>query len=59
MADLQIVMEVVGQKNIESASNNLQKLEGRVNKLTKALNNGRIDSQQFSTGLKEIRRSVD
>lgn len=59
MADIQIVMEVLGQKNIESATKSTINLENRIKSLSKSLEAGRISEEQFSTALKELRRALD
>ena len=57
--DISIFVKVVGQKEIVSTTNSLNKLETGVKRLSKDLSKGRIDSAQYTTGLKELRRGVD
>jgi len=57
--DIQIFVKVVGQKDIISTTNSLNKMESGVKRLSKDLSKGRISGDQYSTGLKELRRGVD
>jgi len=59
MADISVIIEVLGNKEIERATKSMSSLEGRVGTLRKALKQGRISEDQFNQGLKEIRRSID
>jgi chromosome segregation ATPase len=59
MADIQIVMQVVGEKSIVNATKSTVNLENKVKSLSKSLEAGRISESQFSTGLKELRRTLD
>ena len=57
--DISIFVKVVGQKDIVSTTDSLNRMEGGVKRLSKDLSKGRINSDQYSTGLKELRRGVD
>lgn len=59
MADIQIVMEVLGNEGIISATKSTVKLENTIKSLSKSLDSGRISDQQFNTALKELRRTLD
>lgn len=59
MADIQIIMEVLGQEKIEKATRSTVAFENRLKFLNKALETGRITQAQFATGLKEMRRQLD
>ena len=59
MADIQIVMQVVGEKSIVNATKSTVNLENKVKSLSKSLEAGRISESQFSTGLKELRKTLD
>jgi hypothetical protein len=59
MADIQIVMEVLGNEGIVSATKSTVKLENTIKSLSKSLDSGRISDQQFNTALKELRRTLD
>ena len=59
MADIQIVMEVLGNEGIISATKSTVKLENTIKSLSKSLDAGRISDQQFNTALKELRRTLD
>jgi len=59
MADISVIIEVLGNKEIERATKSMSSLEGRVGTLRKAFKDGRIDEDQFKQGLKEIRRTID
>lgn len=58
MADIQIIAEVIGGKDIESLINSTSRLESRVKKLGSALNKGKINQTQYNQGLKEATRAA-
>ena len=57
--DIQIFVKVVGQKDIVSTTDSLNKMESGVKRLSKDLSKGRVSGDQYTTGLKELRRGVD
>jgi hypothetical protein len=57
--DISIFVKVVGQKDIVATTNSLNKLEAGVKRLSNDLSKGRISSTQYTTGLRELRKSVD
>ena len=59
MADISIVVQVVGEKDIIKTTSSLEKMERGVRKLSKDLSTGRIIEKQYNEGLKELRRTVD
>ena len=59
MADISLVVKVVGNKEIVSTTNNLKKMETGVKKLAQDLTKGRITGEQYNKGLKELRQTVD
>lgn len=59
MADIQIVMEVLGTESIVSATKSTTKLENTIKSLTNSLDAGRITEKQFNTALKEVRQTLD
>ena len=59
MADIQIVMEVLGEKSIVSATNSTIRLENNIKSLSKSFDAGRLDQKQFDTALKELRKNLD
>jgi len=59
MADISVIIKVLGNEDIERATKSMSSLEGRVDTLRKSLKQGRISEDQFKQGLKEIRRSID
>ena len=59
MADIQIVMEVIGEKSIVSAAKSTVSLENTIKSLSKSLEAGRVNEEQFSTALKELRQGLD
>ena len=57
--DIKIVVQVVGDKDIVKTTKSLERMELGVRKLSKDLDKGRISGDQYDTGLKELRRTVD
>lgn len=58
-ADIQIIVETIGEESIERAISNVYKLERRVDSLASAWARGKINGNQFQTGLSEIVNSID
>ena len=57
--DISVVVKVLGQQDIVKTTKSLKSMENGVKTLSKDLDTGRISNEQYITGLKEIRRSVD
>ena len=57
--DIKIIVRVEGDKDIVKTTQSLKKMETGVRTLSKDLDAGRISENQFNTGLKELRRTVD
>lgn len=57
MADIQIVMEVLGNEGVVKLTNNTVKLENTVKSLSKSLDAGRISEQQFNKAIEELGRT--
>lgn len=57
--DIKIIVRVEGDKDIVKTTQSLKRMETGVRTLSKDLDAGRISENQFNTGLKELRRTVD
>lgn len=57
--DIRIIVRVEGEKDIVKTTQSLKRMETGVRTLSKDLDAGRISENQFNTGLKELRRTVD
>ena len=56
MADIQVILEVLGAKDMEKAGRVTQTLENKINSLAKQLERGRITNQQYQTGVQQLIR---
>ena len=56
MADIQVILEVLGAKDMEKAGRVTQTLENKIKSLAKQLERGRITNQQYQTGVQQLIR---
>ena len=59
MADIQLIMEVVGEQDMVKAINTAERMEREYKKLDKQLNKGKMSAQQYARGIAQLDAKYD